>query len=500
MASRTLPPPVGGWDTRTMLFDMPVENAVILDNWFPETDAVTLRRGHISHVTGMSGAVESLLEYTPLTGTGELFAANAGNIYDASSAGAVGAAVVSGKSNDRWQSEQIGTAGGHFLIAVNGEDTPQIYNGSTWTDTTITGPTVANLIWVNLHHRRLFMGEKDSLTFHYLDVNSITGSTSSFSLAAVAKRGGYITAMGTWTRDAGDGADDVAVFVTSEGEAIVYQGTNPNSATTWALVGVFRIGKPIGRRCLIKAGGDLIMVTEDGFISVATQLQQDRADTDRSSISYQINKAVNDSTRDFGSLFGWEPFIYPKGAMLIFNVPQSATTQHQYVFNTITRSPTRFTGVNALCWGLQNDLAYFGGTDGVVYKFDTGTDDNGASINGDALPAFQYFGTKQSVKAFKMVQPIFESSGNPSAALDLNVDFQVKAPTGVATPSPTAAAKWGVAKWGVGLWGSSNLIFKGWRGVRGIGRSASLRVRVSTTTSRPSWIATDFIYSVGGPI
>lgn len=497
---RSLPPPTGGWDTETALADMPPENAVILDNWFPSTDDVTLRRGSASHATGMSGAVESLLEYTPLTGTGELYAANGGNIYDVSTSGAVGAAVASGFSNDRWQQEQIGTAGGHFLLIVNGADTPQVYNGSTWANSTITGPTIANLIWVNLHQRRLFMGEEDSLTFHYLDVNSITGNTSSFSLAAVARRGGFIMSMGTWTRDAGDGADDVAVFVTSEGEAIVYQGTNPNSETTWSLVGVFRIGKPIGRRCLIKAGGDLVIVTEDGFISVATQLSQDRSTTERNAISRQINKAVNDATRATGTLFGWQPFIYPKAAMLLFNVPQSTTTAHQYVFNTITTKPCRFIGMNALCWALLDDEAYFGTPSGTVLKFDTGTSDNGVAIEGDALPAFNYFGTKQSVKSFKLVQPVFKSSGNPNAALDLNVDFQVRAPTGVSTPSPTGAAKWGVAKWGVDLWGSSDQIFKGWRGVRGVGRAASLRVRVSTTTAQPSWIATDFLFVPGGPL
>jgi len=52
--SRTasVPPPVGGWDTRNALADMPVENAVILDNWFPSTDKVTVRKGHTSHATG----------------------------------------------------------------------------------------------------------------------------------------------------------------------------------------------------------------------------------------------------------------------------------------------------------------------------------------------------------------------------------------------------------------------------------------------------------------
>ena len=207
----TLPAPVGGWDTREALADMPAKNAVIMDNWFPGTDKVTLRLGTAEHVTGLGGSVETLLEYTPLTGSGKLFGARGGNIYDVTTAGAVGSAAVTGKSNARWQQVQIGTAGGQFLLCMNGADAPLNFNGSAWATTpAITGPTAASLIWCNLHQRRLWVGEKESLTAWYLPVNSIGGAASSFSMAGVARLGGYIMAMGTWTRDAGDGVDDVA--------------------------------------------------------------------------------------------------------------------------------------------------------------------------------------------------------------------------------------------------------------------------------------------------
>ena len=144
--STALPPPVSGWDTRESLADMPETHAVILDNWFPGTDKVSVRRGNSSHATGMSGNVESLIEYVSVTGTGELFAANGGSIYDVSAAGAVGAAVSTGHANDRWQHVNMGTSGGQFVRLFNGADTPLLYNGSTWATTAITGPTAANLI------------------------------------------------------------------------------------------------------------------------------------------------------------------------------------------------------------------------------------------------------------------------------------------------------------------------------------------------------------------
>lgn len=500
--SKTLPPPVGGWDTREALADMPVDRAVVLDNWFPSTDKVTVRRGYTSWATGMSGAVETLLEYTPLSGTAALFAANGGNIYNVSSSGAVSSAVLGSLSNDRWQQVQIGTSGGQFLFAVNGEDAPISYDGSSWANPSISasGLTAANLIWCNLHQRRLWFGEKNSLTAWYLAVNSIAGTPSSFSLAGICKMGGYIMAMGTWTRDAGDGADDVAVFITSEGEAAVYSGTDPSSASTWSLIGVFRIGKPIGRRCMVKAAGDLVIVTQDGFIPMSAALTRDRSQTQVVALSAQINKAVNDAVRDYGSTYGWQPFVYPKGTQFIFNVPQANSTYDQFVFNTITGAPCRFTGIDSVCWGLRGNDAYFGGTDGVVYKYDDGTDDNGSNIEFDALQAFSFFGSPGVNKSFKLVEPIFQSDGNPNVALELNTDFQIKTFQGVTAASVTNAALWGISSWGVGVWGSADQVYRGWRGVRGSGRAAALRIRGASTTARPSWLSTSFTYIDGGQL
>ena len=104
--SVSIPPPVGGWDTENALADMPQQNAVVLDNWFPGTDKVTLRRGYTEHASGMSGSVETLLEYAPQSGTQKLFAVNSGNVYDVTSSGSVGSAVVSGLSIDRFQQVQ----------------------------------------------------------------------------------------------------------------------------------------------------------------------------------------------------------------------------------------------------------------------------------------------------------------------------------------------------------------------------------------------------------
>ncbi len=497
--SASLPAPVEGWDTREALADMPPKRAIILDNYFCTKEKVNIRPGYASHATGLGSAVETLMEYVPQSGSRVLFAAAGTAIYNVTAAGAVGAGVVTGLANARMQYLQFGTSGGQFLIWFNGADTPQLWNGSTWANTTISGPTVTSLIWGNNHQRRLWVGEDNSLTAWYGAVNAIGGTFTSFALAALARKGGEIVAMGTWSRDGGDGQDDVAVFITSEGECIVYQGTDPASASTWALVGVFEIGKPIGRRCIKKAGADLLIVTDEGVVPLSSILSIDRSQSERVALTQQVNRAFNDYVRAYGSLFGWEPFMYPRRAMLLFNVPLSTTVSEQIVFNTMTKAPSRFVDINAACWSLLGNDAYFGGFNGTVYRFDnSAVSDNGSAIVTDGLQAFSYFGAPAVTKAFKFAGPVFEVDRIPAVAVEMNVDFRVFDVSATPTDLDGLAGVWDGGFWDEAVWGGDRDVYDGWIGVRGIGRSGALRIKTSSTTLTGGWIATDFIYVPGG--
>jgi len=490
--------PSGGWDTRENIADMPEDRAVILDNWFPNSSKLTTRRGFTSFSTGMSGDVSSLMSYQPDSGTSRLFSAAQGKIYNVESGGAVGAALGSGFASDKWQHVNMATAGGRFLMMCNGSDAAQVWDGAALAATTLTGPDTTKLIWNNVHQNRLWVGAVNSLSAWYGGVKSITGAFSEFPLYGVASKGGYIMGMATWTRDSGDGQDDVAIFVTSEGEAIVYNGTDPSSSATWSLVGVFQIGKPIGRRFFIKAGGDLVLITQDGFVSAASMLVTDRSQAEKVAISAQINRAVNDALRNSGSNFGWQPVIYPKGTMLLINVPLDNLTSHQYVFNTLTRAPSRFTGMNADCWAVFNDGLYFGGKDGKVYLADNGNNDNGTSISCDCLPAFSYFRRPNMVKSFKMGEAVFQSDNVVNPAFDLNTDFTVLSSTAISSSVGGIGGTWDNTTWDTGVWGGDQDIYRAWKSINGFGRAASLRTRIQNMGPQISLLAINYIFEPGG--
>jgi len=497
-----IPPPVGGWDTRASLAEMPEKNAHILVNWFPETEKVTIRPGSASHATGLGGSVQTLMDYTKVDGTNQLYGCANGDIFNVTSSGAVGAAVVSGMTNNKWQHVNMGTSGGQFLLAFNGADTPRTFDGTTWSTFGGTGPTVANLIWANIHMKRLWVGEVASLDAWYGGTNAITGTWTKFPLAGVFNKGGYIMSMGTWTRDSGSGNDDVAVFMTSEGQVAIYAGQDVSSSTTWSLVGVFDIGRPLGRRCMIKAGADLVIVTEDGFVPASQILLADRSQSEIVAISKQINDAVNTAVRDYGTFYGWQPIIHNTGQMLIFNIPLDTANAdaYQYVFNSITGAPCKFKGLPAVCWGKMGNQVFFGKNDGTVWEFDKANqlNDGGSNIEADMVPAFNAFRSPSREKVFKQVNCIFESISSPAPALDMNVDFQVGAPSGVSAVALTSSARWGISHWGVGTWGTNAQVYQGWRSVRGKGRFGSLRLRINTKDTKPSLLATYVTYVPGG--
>jgi hypothetical protein len=492
----SLPPPVGGWNTLDALADMPADHAVQLDNWFPNADRVSVRRGFTAWSTGYPAPVETLMTYSPPSGTQKLFAAAGTAVYDATGSGAVGSAVLSGKANARWQWAQMNTAGGHFLLIVNGADTPQVWDGSAWANTTITGPTVANLSWVNVHQRRVWVGEANSLRGWYLAPNAIGGTADSFDFTGLASLGGSLIGMGTWTRDGGSGPDDLAVFLTSEGEALIYSGTDPASLSTWGLVGIFRLGRPLGRRCMIRAGAELLVMTDQGFVSLSDVLPVDRSQQQAAAVSRQINPSVVAAARTYSASFGWQAFIYPSSNMLIFNIPAAAGTFEQFVFNTITRAPCRFKGMQARCWGLLNDKAYFGGAN-AVYLSDTGTNDNGADIVATAVQAFNKFGSAAQKKSFKRCQVILESEAAPAVGVDMVVDYRTSAPLPATGAAPSSIALWDTARWDQALW-AGEAIFDQQRGVRGVGRVAAVRMVSASRIARPSWLATNVSFIPGG--
>ena len=111
----SLPAPTGGWNARDNLAAMPALDAEKMINFFPEVDGVNLRGGDTEFATGLSGEVETLVEYQGLS-SNDLIAASDGNVYDITAGGAIGGTIGTGFTNAQWQTENYNAR----LFRVNG--------------------------------------------------------------------------------------------------------------------------------------------------------------------------------------------------------------------------------------------------------------------------------------------------------------------------------------------------------------------------------------------
>lgn len=479
-----IPAPVGGWDAVSALPAMNPDRAIVLDNWIPRPGYIEVRRGFASHCTGLgSGVVESLMVYSGLTvATSKMFAGANSKVYDVSSSGA-GSESFGSMSNNRYQWVNFTTSGGKFLWICNGANAPRHFNGSAWATPSLTMDTFAStdIINVNVHKNRIWVVFKDSTVAGYLATGSVAGTVTNFQLGGLFSRGGFLVAMGTWTRDGGSGEDDVAAFISSQGQVALYVGTDPSDAQLWNLVGVFDLGSPIGYRCFTKVGGDLALLNIDGVVPISQALQTDRGAVASVAITANINNAMNEAARAYGANYGWQLVPYPKGTYVLLNVPVSqGATQHQYVMNTLTGAWCRFTGQNANCWGVYKDHIYFGGNDGIVYKADTGGRDGTAAIDAVGQTAYNYLNARGTLKQMTLLQPLLTTDSDSRPSLGVSTDFKDNATLGTPSAATDTSAVYDTAVYDVDVYAIEGRNIADWTTVSGVGHCMSVHFRAQT--------------------
>lgn len=508
---KSIPAPIGGLNARDSIADMPETDAIILDNWFPSTTDIKTRNGYTtSNISNAGFYVESLMAFNGVSSK-KLFSADSnGTIRDVTNSSTGGTPAVTGLTNGRFQYVNMSTPGGNFLLAVNGSDKLRGFDGTAWWrdgDGThdITGVDTSTLIGINLFKSRVWLTQANSTKAWYLGINSIAGPATAFDVGSLLRLGGFLMGVVTWTINDSSGTQEYISFVSSEGEVLVYQGSDPAFASTFSLAGHFRIGRPIGRRFFCKVGSDIVMLTADGVVMLSKSLLSDRSSI-QDAISNKIVNLVNNDVAQYSGNYGWQVILYPIGNKLIINIPQvERSRSYQYVQNTITNSWCTFGYLNpnsswpSFCYEIFNDNLYFGGFGG-VFQCDYGSTDNGNPILSAVKPAFSYFGSKAIQKLFLMIKPYFLASGSVQAAIGINLDFADVSPTSIIPITGSSAASlWNVALWNVSFWSQAGTVTHSWQSVAGVGVAGTTKINISA--SQPvSLEAIDYMFHAGGYI
>lgn len=516
---KSFPAPVGGWIANVNLATpgavrpdgTRVNGAAMLENWFPTATGCRMRGGSNLYATVGDGTVPAVAMFSYISGNNQkLFAADQVAIYDITTVAdpAISpSAAVGSMTNDPhgfgFCVVQFATPGGTFLRVVNGADTPQVFDGTTWsTSPAITGVTDTTLSYVWAFKQRLFFIQKDTLDAWYLDTDEIGGAVTKLPLGGVFNKGGSLLFGATWSLDTGAGLAEQCVFVTDQGEVAVFQGTDPSDATAWSKVGVYQIGRPRGPKAFFRAGGDLAIATDIGLIALSQAFQRDVAALSPSAVSYPIEDAWNLAVQA-SSIAAWNCVVWPAKQMVMVALNlETGTVGQVFAANARTGAWGLFTGWDVHCLQVFGDRCFFGSAAGQIIECEVTGADLGVAYTATCVPLFDPLKSPASLKTGMMARAVLRAPAQVMARLSLQSDYNIVLPVAPDDISVLAGDLWGTAKWGSGTWGTepTKNTYKDWRPVNGSGNSLSVATQITSGGVAPpsvDLVQTDLTFEIG---
>jgi len=490
--TESLAPPVRGLSATESEAAMHPLAALILDNWVAFPESPMTRMGAVDWVTGFAenNVVESLVVWNGPSSQ-KMFGCTDQGIYDVSVAGTVGAAVQAYVKGEQVSSVMISTGGTHRLILVNGLDTMRQFDGTTWTAVATLGAlATTTLSAIELYKQRLFMLEKNTMNMHYLAPNSVTGTATAYPLGAIFPKGGSLVSLATWTLDGGSGPDDYLAVATSEGEVAVFTGIDP--ASSWQLVGVYHIARPIGGcNSLMKYGADVLFMTESGIMPLRSALDTAAADRRRSALSDNIRQLYVNLVQSWGTFPGWQMLAIPDVPILIVNVPEFGGGK-QLVMHAQTKAWSTFSGWTATCFARMGNQVFYA-MQGKVVQAWTGFADFGADIVSTLLQAYNPLGSPLN-KQILMARAVLRSTSKVGYTIGVDTDFRRTPSENIISGSASSAATWGSGIWGSSYWVTGTNITRDWRKVHDLpGVYKALYLSIRSRTAQVTHSSTDLL-------
>lgn len=501
--------PTNGLNYRDPFITLDPKDAVVLNNFIAKPTGVELRGGYQKHVTGLGGSVNTIMAYMAQDPTAnKLFAAVGDEFFDVtSSADAPTAVVADTNSTDGyWSSIMFSGAAMNYLCATSPSGGYWTYDATGgWVDRTasltgLTAPAGCIAAWKN----RLWICGEGTAKVFYLDVNAIQGAVTELDLGPLLKHGGSVVAAVNWTMSAGLTIDDYLVFFGSQGDVIIYQGTDPDNASTFALKGIWYMGRPpVGNRFYVTYGGELLALSEIGLIPMSKMINGQVADA-YSVMSARISPALSPMLSRLIDNVGWEVQLLENSDLLMIKPPRESSQYVEYVMFIQTGAWSTFSDMPLNTVATYNGQMYFGDEDGNVQialsvKRDGMARDGsgGLTITGQSQGGFNSFGSPANYKLFTLARPILIGSAQPSVQAQMNVEYTFN-PI-YASPSfvDNENAEWDDGVWNTAQWAGSTNTYAAWVGLQNMGYYGSLRVSVKGDPGTV-FVSSNVMYQPGG--
>lgn len=421
-----------------------------------------------------------------------------GTIIAGKDNGLTGFVLIKNKSTANFQDNETITGSTGGSAQVNGAQA-QVFNG-------VTGVATSKLSYVWSFKSRLFFIEKDTLNVWYAAIDQIGGALELFPMAGIFPLGGSLLFGASWSLDtSGDGGLSAqCVFVTTEGEVAAFQGDDPSSASGWSLVGVYRIGQPLGQNAWHRAGGDLAISTTIGHVPLSQAINRSIAALSPVSVSYPIETAWNAAVAERQAR-NWQCILWPEKQMVLVALSaDNGLTPSIFAANARTGRWCEFVGWDAKCFAIFQGRLFFGSTEGkVIEGYNTGLD-QGATYTGVYVPLFSDLRTPEKLKTPQLARAVLRSNSEIISQISMQYDYVVDLPPAPNAQVSNSGSVWGDAEWGsdTAVWGGSStaIIQQNWVSVGGSGYALAPALQFTSGSNAPletEIVRIDVTYDIG---
>lgn len=514
------PAPTGGLNTVSPGLEMPLTDCVAAYNLVGAENGLRTRLGYREMSVGLVGnaanAVRTILPFTGSTnGQSRIFATTDKGIYDVTTGAPTLQVTFPNSVGQSGYGIPVNfvSAAGHFLIYTDEANGMYVYAeaGSAWTRVSFGGgaqgvavgdPT--RFAFVALFKGRLWFAERDSSDAWYLPLGQLYGTATKFPLGQVFREGGSLVGLWNWTYDGGSGLDDSLVMVSTGGDVVVYQGTDPSSVSTFGLKGVWQMSRPpSGRRIASTYGGDLLLLSRRGLLPMSQLVVGSLSSAEYATA--KIANIINTFMQERSTDPYWGVVLQPEDNVLMLLVPQGASaTSTQLVQSNAGRGWFLYRDLPVLSGAVWQGQFYFGTLDGRVCVH-TGYADNVtlalpqsyAPVDWGFVGAFSNLGSTRQ-KRVSILRPLIISDGvAPSYAIAARYDYDAAELSPVELVLMPTANAWNTAKWNISTWSGKMPPAALPGGGLGIGTSMAVTIR-GQSLSRTIVVGVDVAYQVGG--
>ena len=530
-----VPAPVGGLNRIDPIGKMDLGDAVLLYNLVAAEFGLRSRLGYHEWVTNLIGTFDNTVRSVlPFKGsksngsTDKLFACTDNGIWDVSAstqaptapAGVTAFATVGPDSGWGQSLVAVDANGNHNLLYFDESNGYYLYREATndWIKVTqgaganqIAAPAdPTQFVQACVHGNRVWFVPKDSTKAYYtapaIGSGAIFGAVTAFDFGPLFRSGGALVGLYKWTRDGGGGMQTALVAISSGGDVVVFDGSDPSAFSTWSLTGVWSVGGvPAGRRVATEFGGDLLILSTFGAIPLS-RLVNGVSIVDRTQYATaKIVNLINALMYSASGLKGWSLRLHPQDNVLLITVPTaSGQATVQLAMSIANRSWSQYRGLPMLSNEVWNGQMYFGTADGRVCVHTDYVDGVQLAnvsaytpIDCSLLAAYQNLGTGRQ-KRVQLVRPKFLAQGvAPHFNCGARFNYDLSEMSQPGPPGASTGAVWDSAVWDSSLWQGDYVAQSSLSAAPGVGVDVALGIRFQAV-SRTVLAGFDVAFEEGG--